>query len=160
VIVILFVYFFLSSICYWGRVCIRYTIIPYIVSLICIFDNFKKMIVPLSFVSPNASFISPCVHLFFLYICIDTVRKSISEAAISSPHADPPVAPDTSEFLSRKLSVKSQTCNDLGSHNNSTSLSAPLLSERTVRPTWTCFTLRLALNCALNELLLRRSLGW
>ncbi|XP_056299835.1 hormone-sensitive lipase isoform X3 [Pseudoliparis swirei] len=61
----------------------------------------------------------------------DTVRKSISEAAISSPHADPPVAPDTSEFLSRKLSVKSQTCNDLGSHNNSTSLSAPLLSERT-----------------------------
>ncbi|XP_068591397.1 hormone-sensitive lipase isoform X2 [Cebidichthys violaceus] len=61
----------------------------------------------------------------------DTVRKSISEASISSPHADPPVASDTSEFPSRKLSVKSQTCQDLGSHNNSTSHSAPLLSERT-----------------------------
>ncbi|XP_029307310.1 hormone-sensitive lipase isoform X2 [Cottoperca gobio] len=61
----------------------------------------------------------------------DTVRKSISEASISSPHADPPVASDTSDFLHRKLSVKSQTCLDLGSHNNCTSHSAPLLSERT-----------------------------
>ncbi|XP_074509244.1 hormone-sensitive lipase isoform X1 [Sebastes fasciatus] len=61
----------------------------------------------------------------------DTVRKSISEASFSSPHADPPVASETSEFPSRKLSVKSQTCQDLGSHTNSTSHSAPLLSERT-----------------------------
>ncbi|XP_034729111.1 hormone-sensitive lipase isoform X4 [Etheostoma cragini] len=59
----------------------------------------------------------------------DTVRASISEASISSRHADPPVASGTSEFPSRKLSVKSQTCQDLGSHNNSTSHSAPLLSE-------------------------------
>lgn len=61
----------------------------------------------------------------------DTVRKSISEASISSPHADPPVPSEPSEFPTRKLSVKSQTCQDLGSHNNSTSHSAPLLSERT-----------------------------
>ncbi|KAG8009932.1 Hormone-sensitive lipase, partial [Nibea albiflora] len=58
-------------------------------------------------------------------------RKSISEASISSPHADPPVPPEPSEILSRKLSVKSQTCQDLGSHSNSISHSAPLLSERT-----------------------------
>ncbi|KAM7383211.1 hypothetical protein PAMP_002882 [Pampus punctatissimus] len=60
----------------------------------------------------------------------DTVRKSISEATISSRHADPPVPSETSEFPTRKLSMKSQTCQDLGSHN-STSHSAPLLSERT-----------------------------
>lgn len=62
---------------------------------------------------------------------LDTVRKSISEASISSRHADPPVPSESSEFPTRKLSVKSQTCQDLGSHN-STSHSAPLLSERTV----------------------------
>uniref|UniRef100_A0AAQ6IPD5 Hormone-sensitive lipase n=1 Tax=Anabas testudineus TaxID=64144 RepID=A0AAQ6IPD5_ANATE len=61
-----------------------------------------------------------------------SIRKSISEATISSPHADPPVPSDTSEFPTRKLSVKSQTCQDLGSHNSSTSQSEPLLSERTV----------------------------
>uniref|UniRef100_A0AAQ6ILD1 Hormone-sensitive lipase n=1 Tax=Anabas testudineus TaxID=64144 RepID=A0AAQ6ILD1_ANATE len=61
----------------------------------------------------------------------NAVRKSISEATISSPHADPPVPSDTSEFPTRKLSVKSQTCQDLGSHNSSTSQSEPLLSERT-----------------------------
>uniref|UniRef100_A0AAQ6IGA5 Hormone-sensitive lipase n=1 Tax=Anabas testudineus TaxID=64144 RepID=A0AAQ6IGA5_ANATE len=49
-----------------------------------------------------------------------SIRKSISEATISSPH-----------FPTRKLSVKSQTCQDLGSHNSSTSQSEPLLSERT-----------------------------
>ncbi|XP_033979822.1 hormone-sensitive lipase isoform X1 [Trematomus bernacchii] len=58
----------------------------------------------------------------------DTVRKSISEASFSSPHADPPVA---SDFPSRKLSVKSQTCKELGSHNGSTSHSAALLPEST-----------------------------
>uniref|UniRef100_A0A3B4B259 Hormone-sensitive lipase n=1 Tax=Periophthalmus magnuspinnatus TaxID=409849 RepID=A0A3B4B259_9GOBI len=58
----------------------------------------------------------------------DSVRKSISEAAISSPHADPPVPSETSEFSTRKLSVKSQTCQDLGLHNNCISQSAPLLS--------------------------------
>ncbi|XP_062255900.1 hormone-sensitive lipase isoform X1 [Platichthys flesus] len=61
----------------------------------------------------------------------DAVRKSISEASISSPHADPPVASGPSEILTRKLSVKSQTCQDLGSHSSSTLHSAPLLSERT-----------------------------
>uniref|UniRef100_A0A8C6WN75 Hormone-sensitive lipase n=1 Tax=Neogobius melanostomus TaxID=47308 RepID=A0A8C6WN75_9GOBI len=59
----------------------------------------------------------------------EPVRKSVSEAAISSPHADPPVPSQTSEFSPRRLSVKSQTCQDLGSHNNSTSQSAPLLSD-------------------------------
>ncbi|XP_062421421.1 hormone-sensitive lipase isoform X2 [Pungitius pungitius] len=57
----------------------------------------------------------------------DTVRKSISEACFSSPHADPPVA---SESPSRKLSSRSQTCQDLGSNNHSTSHCAPLLAER------------------------------
>ncbi|XP_068998457.1 hormone-sensitive lipase isoform X1 [Embiotoca jacksoni] len=60
----------------------------------------------------------------------DRVRKSISEASISSPHADPPVATESSEFPSRKLSVKSHTYQDLGSHNNYIPHSAPLLSER------------------------------
>lgn len=63
---------------------------------------------------------------------LDAVRKSISEAFISSPHADPPVPSEPSEFPTRKLSVKSQTCQDLGSHSRSTSHSAPLLSECTV----------------------------
>ncbi|KAL6109805.1 lipe [Pungitius sinensis] len=57
----------------------------------------------------------------------DTVRKSISEACFSSPHADPPVA---SESPSRKLSSRSQTCQDLGSNNHSASHCAPLLPER------------------------------
>ncbi|XP_035485492.2 hormone-sensitive lipase isoform X1 [Scophthalmus maximus] len=61
----------------------------------------------------------------------DAVRKSISEASISSPHADPPVPSETADFPTRKLSVKSQTCQDLGSHSGSTLHSAPLLSERT-----------------------------
>ncbi|XP_054869721.1 hormone-sensitive lipase isoform X3 [Amphiprion ocellaris] len=61
----------------------------------------------------------------------DAVRKSISEASICSPHADPPVPTEPSEFLSRKLSVKSQTCQDLGSHNNAIPHCTPLLSERT-----------------------------
>ncbi|XP_061573183.1 hormone-sensitive lipase isoform X2 [Cololabis saira] len=62
----------------------------------------------------------------------DTVRKSVSEASISSPHADPPVVTEPSEFPSRKLSVKSKTCQDLGSHNSSISQNAPLISERTL----------------------------
>ncbi|XP_005736264.1 hormone-sensitive lipase [Pundamilia nyererei] len=60
----------------------------------------------------------------------DAVRKSISEANISSPHTDPPVPTDLSEFPNRKLSVKSQTCQNLGSHSNPIPSSAPLLSER------------------------------
>lgn len=71
------------------------------------------------------------LSLFFSLSLLDAVRKSISEASISSPHADPPVPAEPSEFPTRKLSVKSQTCQDLGSHS-STSHSAPLLSERTV----------------------------
>ncbi len=91
------------------------------------------------------SFFIVCLKHFFLfcrmshtispfssYLFSDTVRKSISEASISSPHADPPVPSEPSEFPTRKLSVKSQTCQDLGSHNNSTSHSAPLLSARAV----------------------------
>ncbi|KAM8870458.1 hormone-sensitive lipase isoform 2-T2 [Spinachia spinachia] len=55
-----------------------------------------------------------------------TVRKSISEACFSSPHADPPVPSDASEFPSRKLSLRSQTCQDLGSNNHSTPRRAQL----------------------------------
>ncbi|KAM9851800.1 hormone-sensitive lipase [Aulostomus maculatus] len=58
------------------------------------------------------------------------VRKSVSEASISSPHADPPVPSEPEEFPTRKLSVKSQTCQDLGSHTSNCH-SEPLLSERT-----------------------------
>ncbi|XP_029695185.1 LOW QUALITY PROTEIN: hormone-sensitive lipase [Takifugu rubripes] len=56
----------------------------------------------------------------------ESVRKSISEASISSPHADPPVPPEVS---SRKLSVKSQTCQDLGSYNICASHKSQRLSE-------------------------------
>uniref|UniRef100_A0A8C6KMV1 Hormone-sensitive lipase n=1 Tax=Nothobranchius furzeri TaxID=105023 RepID=A0A8C6KMV1_NOTFU len=62
----------------------------------------------------------------------DTVRKSVSAASISSPHADPPVPNKPSEFPSRKLSVKSKTCQNLGSHNNATPQSTPLISEHAV----------------------------
>ncbi|XP_026172466.1 hormone-sensitive lipase isoform X2 [Mastacembelus armatus] len=61
----------------------------------------------------------------------DAVRKSISEATLFSPHADPPVLSDAAQFPTRKLSVKSQTCQDLGSHNSCASYTAPLLSEHT-----------------------------
>ncbi|KAM4580932.1 hormone-sensitive lipase isoform 1-T1 [Odontesthes bonariensis] len=60
----------------------------------------------------------------------ETVRKSISEATLSSLHADPPVPSEPSEFPSRKLSVKSKTCQDLGSHNDSIAQSSPFISER------------------------------
>ncbi|KAM9722638.1 hormone-sensitive lipase isoform 2-T2 [Menidia menidia] len=62
----------------------------------------------------------------------ETVRKSISEATLSSPHADPPVPTEPAEFPSRKLSTKSKTCQDLGSHNSAISQSAPLISDRTL----------------------------
>ncbi|XP_077431104.1 LOW QUALITY PROTEIN: hormone-sensitive lipase [Vanacampus margaritifer] len=59
----------------------------------------------------------------------DAVRTSVSEASISSPHVDPPTSSQPAEFLAGKLSVKSQTCQDLGAHN-SNSHCAPLVSER------------------------------
>ncbi|XP_047216878.1 hormone-sensitive lipase isoform X2 [Girardinichthys multiradiatus] len=62
----------------------------------------------------------------------DTVRKSVSAASISSPHADPPVPNKPSEFPSRKLSVKSKTCQDLGSHSSPIPQSSPLMSEHAV----------------------------
>eukprot|EP00064_Thunnus_orientalis_P011637 superscaffoldBa00001697_g11668 len=83
-----------------------------------------------SLLDPNRASASPSTDAEAAPGATDTVRKSISEASISSPHADPPVPSESSEFPTRKLSVKSQTCQDLGSHN-STSHSAPLLSERT-----------------------------
>ncbi|XP_062394957.1 hormone-sensitive lipase isoform X3 [Sardina pilchardus] len=64
----------------------------------------------------------------------DEVRKSVSEATLTSPHADPPVPPNqSSEFAVRKESLKSHTCQDLGTHStqlNSTH-NTPLLSECT-----------------------------
>ncbi|XP_015228393.1 PREDICTED: hormone-sensitive lipase isoform X2 [Cyprinodon variegatus] len=62
----------------------------------------------------------------------DTVRKSVSAASINSPHADPPVPNKPSQLPSRKLSVKSKTCQDLGSHSSSVLQSPSLMSEHTV----------------------------
>ncbi|XP_067094667.1 hormone-sensitive lipase isoform X1 [Osmerus mordax] len=64
----------------------------------------------------------------------DAVRKSVSEATIGSPHADPPVAPEPAESP-RRESLKSQTCQDLQaaahSHASPAACCAPLLSECT-----------------------------
>ncbi|XP_016301400.1 hormone-sensitive lipase-like isoform X1 [Sinocyclocheilus anshuiensis] len=49
----------------------------------------------------------------------DSVRKSVSEASLTSPHADPPVSGKASEYSLEKGSLKSQTCQDLGTHTNS-----------------------------------------
>uniref|UniRef100_A0A9J8AMX1 Hormone-sensitive lipase n=1 Tax=Cyprinus carpio carpio TaxID=630221 RepID=A0A9J8AMX1_CYPCA len=49
----------------------------------------------------------------------DSVRKSVSEASLTSPHADPPVSGKESEYSLEKGSLKSQTCQDLGTHANS-----------------------------------------
>ncbi|KAK7157741.1 hypothetical protein R3I93_009054 [Phoxinus phoxinus] len=49
----------------------------------------------------------------------DSVRKSVSESSLTSPHTDPPVSAKPSEYSHGKGSMKSQTCQDLGSHANS-----------------------------------------
>ncbi|KAK2903013.1 hypothetical protein Q8A67_007726 [Cirrhinus molitorella] len=49
----------------------------------------------------------------------DSVRKSVSEASLTSPHADPPVSGKASEYSLEKGSLRSQTCQDLGTHTNS-----------------------------------------
>lgn len=49
----------------------------------------------------------------------DSVRKSVSEASLTSPHTDPPVSAKSSEYSHGKGSMKSQTCQDLGTHANS-----------------------------------------
>ncbi|RXN30426.1 hormone-sensitive lipase-like isoform X1 [Labeo rohita] len=49
----------------------------------------------------------------------DSVRKSVSEASLTSPHADPPVSGKASECSLEKGSLRSQTCQDLGTHTNS-----------------------------------------
>ncbi|KAL0172024.1 hypothetical protein M9458_032335, partial [Cirrhinus mrigala] len=48
-----------------------------------------------------------------------SVRKSVSEASLTSPHADPPVSGKASECSLEKGSLRSQTCQDLGTHTNS-----------------------------------------
>nr|XP_055066054.1 hormone-sensitive lipase isoform X2 [Misgurnus anguillicaudatus] len=48
----------------------------------------------------------------------DSVRQSVSEASLTSAHADPPV-PAESKYSLEKVSIKSQTCQDLGIHMNS-----------------------------------------
>lgn len=75
---------------------------------------------------------------FSLFHMLETVRKSISEAHISSPHAHPPVPSEPSEVPNKRLSLKSQTCQDLGSHNSGTSHSVQLLSGHTVCHSWSC----------------------
>ncbi|XP_035991086.1 hormone-sensitive lipase isoform X2 [Fundulus heteroclitus] len=62
----------------------------------------------------------------------DTVRKSVSAASISSPHASPPVPNEPPEQPGRKLSVKSKTCQDLGSQSHGIPQSPPLMSEHAV----------------------------
>ncbi|XP_055760131.1 hormone-sensitive lipase-like isoform X3 [Salvelinus fontinalis] len=58
-----------------------------------------------------------------------SVRKSVSEASISSPHSDPPVPPEHPfDFSLRRESLKSHTCQDLAGHANnanSTPAAAP-----------------------------------
>ncbi|XP_051722340.1 hormone-sensitive lipase isoform X2 [Ctenopharyngodon idella] len=49
----------------------------------------------------------------------DSVRKSVSEVSLTSPHADPPVSAKPSEYSQGKGSQRSQTCQDLGTHANS-----------------------------------------
>lgn len=49
----------------------------------------------------------------------DSVRKSVSEASLTSPHTDPPVSAKLSEYSQGKGSQRSQTCQDLGTHANS-----------------------------------------
>ncbi|XP_026083087.1 hormone-sensitive lipase-like isoform X3 [Carassius auratus] len=49
----------------------------------------------------------------------DSVRKSVSEVSLTSPHADPPVSGKASVNSLEKGSLKSQTCQDLGTHTNS-----------------------------------------
>ncbi|XP_069041394.1 hormone-sensitive lipase isoform X2 [Lepisosteus oculatus] len=44
----------------------------------------------------------------------DSVRKSVSEASLGSPHSDPPVPP----VPPTSFSVKSKTCQDLGTHRH------------------------------------------
>lgn len=66
------------------------------------------------------------------------VRTSVSAASITSPHADPPVPNEPPESPSRKLSVKSKTCQDLGAHNNAIPQSPPLHLEEAVRHALTC----------------------
>uniref|UniRef100_A0A3B5MW52 Hormone-sensitive lipase n=1 Tax=Xiphophorus couchianus TaxID=32473 RepID=A0A3B5MW52_9TELE len=61
-----------------------------------------------------------------------SVRKSVSAASISSPHADPPVPNEPSPLPGRKLSVKSKTCQDLESHSSPIRQSPPLTSEHAV----------------------------
>uniref|UniRef100_A0A8C5DKV7 Hormone-sensitive lipase n=1 Tax=Gouania willdenowi TaxID=441366 RepID=A0A8C5DKV7_GOUWI len=57
----------------------------------------------------------------------DSVRKSVSEASISSPHADPPIPPpQDSPFTNKRFSVKSHTFQDLGSVS-AASHNAPVL---------------------------------
>lgn len=95
--------------------------------IICSFWNLNLLFVfflAFLFIQHGLFPFSPCF--------LDAVRKSVSEASISSPHTDPPVHTDPSEFSNRKLSVKSRTCQDLGSHSNPVPSSAPLLSERAV----------------------------
>ncbi|KAM3873075.1 hormone-sensitive lipase [Diretmus argenteus] len=58
------------------------------------------------------------------------VRKSVSESSISSQHSDAPLPSEPTEFSTRRVSQKSQTCQDLRGHYNSSSHPAPLLSER------------------------------
>ncbi|XP_051999471.1 hormone-sensitive lipase-like isoform X2 [Xyrauchen texanus] len=49
----------------------------------------------------------------------DAVRKSVSDASLTSPNTDPPVPTESSKYSQEQGSVKNQTCHDLGTHTNS-----------------------------------------
>ncbi|KAG5270956.1 hypothetical protein AALO_G00174230 [Alosa alosa] len=78
--------------------------------------------------------VMPSLHSPSSASCSEEVRKSVSEATLTSLHSDPPVPPNqSSEFSVRQESLKSHTCQDLGTHTtqlNSTQ-NAQLLSECT-----------------------------
>ncbi|KAJ8289821.1 hypothetical protein GJAV_G00005720 [Gymnothorax javanicus] len=61
----------------------------------------------------------------------ETVRKSVSEATLSSLHSNPPVPPENSQFSQRMDALKSHTCQDLGAHLGPTPTSPPPSSECT-----------------------------
>ena len=64
------------------------------------------------------------LFLFSTFFPPDTVRKSVSDGTLTSPHADPSVPVASSDFSGMRESLKSQTCQNLTTHNEGTSTSS------------------------------------
>ncbi|XP_035278182.1 hormone-sensitive lipase isoform X3 [Anguilla anguilla] len=72
-----------------------------------------------AFLRHPLTFMMTLLHLPSPVSSSDTVRKSVSEATLTSLHSDPPVPlenPQFSQFSLRKDTLKSATCQDLGAH--------------------------------------------